>query len=194
MDDASRGTAAAFSHPILEGARIRLREHRAADYADFFALHSDPAVMRYWSFPAWTDRAQGRDYHQASIDGRDPEQMLCWAIAGKDDDRLIGACTLFAIHREQGRAELGYALQSPHWGRGLGGEALRLLIDYAFNGLGLRRLEADADPRNTNSCGILEHLGFAREGLLRERWCVAGELQDAALYGLLAREWLSRAP
>ena len=38
---------------------------------------------------------------------------------------------------------------------------------------------------------LLEKLGFVREGFLRERWHVAGEIQDAAFYGLLAREWSS---
>lgn len=191
MDDA---TETPFQRPTLEGQRLRLRPYREDDYAQFYVLHSDEKVMRYWSFPAWTDPAQGRDYFAASIGGNDPERLLCWAIADADSDRLIGGLTLFAINRPQGRAELGYALQSAHWGRGLASEALGLAITCAFGGLGLRRLEADADPRNAGSCGLLERLGFTREGLLRERWRVNGELQDSALYGLLAREWLSRAP
>lgn len=189
MDDA---TEIPPRHPVLEGSRVRLRPYRDDDYAAFFVLHSDEKVMRYWSFPAWTDPAQGRDYFQASIDGRDPEHMLCWAIADAASDQLRGAFTLFAINRAQGRAEIGYALQSAHWGRGLASEALGLAFDYAFGVLGLRRLEADADPRNASSCGLLERLGFNREGVLRERWQVDGELQDSALYGLLAREWLAR--
>jgi RimJ/RimL family protein N-acetyltransferase len=56
--------------------------------------------------------------------------------------------------------------------------------------MGLRRLEADVDPRNTASIHTLERLGFQREGFLRERWQVNGEIQDALFYGLLRREWL----
>lgn len=185
MDDASKTP---LQRPALEGARVRLRPYREDDYAEFYALHSDEKVMRYWSFPAWTDPAQGRDYFEASIGGNDPERMLCWAIADSRSDRLLGALTVFAINRAQGRAEIGYALQSAHWGRGLASEALGLAFDYAFGVLGLRRLEADADPRNAGSCGLLERLGFTREGVLRERWLVNGELQDSAMYGLLARE------
>jgi RimJ/RimL family protein N-acetyltransferase len=68
-------------------------------------------------------------------------------------------------------------------------EALGALLDWAFADLGLRRIEADVDPRNAASIRTLEHLGFVREGYLRERWNVAGEVQDALFYGLLAREW-----
>ena len=53
-------------------------------------------------------------------------------------------------------------------------------------------LEADVDPKNASSLRILERMGFQREGLLRERWNVGGEIQDSVVLGLLAREW--RAP
>ena len=69
------------------------------------------------------------------------------------------------------------------------GEALAALIDHAFGVLKLRRLEADVDPNNAGSLRILDRMGFRREGLLRERWNVAGEIQDSVVLGLLAREW-----
>jgi RimJ/RimL family protein N-acetyltransferase len=71
-------------------------------------------------------------------------------------------------------------------------EALGALFDYAFRTLALRRLEADVDPRNAASLGLIRSLGFRQEGLLRERWNVAGEIQDTAFLGLLAREWQER--
>lgn len=184
--------AAGAPLPQLEGPRIRLRAFREDDLDDLFAVHSDPRVMRYWSFPAWTGRAQARERLVSAIAGRDPDRLLCWAIAGRADDRLIGGVTLFAIDRAQGRAEIGYSLGSAHWGQGLAQEAMRLALDHAFDGLGLRRVEADIDPRNTASCRLTERLGFVLEGRLRERWQVQGEVSDTALYGLLAREWRSR--
>lgn len=178
--------------PVLEGDGLRLRGFRDGDLQDFFELHADPQVMRYWSFPAWIDPAQARERFASAIAGRDAGRMLCWAIAEAASDRLVGSATLFAIDRIQGRAEIGYALRASYWGRGHAGNALRMVLDHAFGMLALRRIEADADPRNERSCRLLERLGFVREGLLRERWQVAGELQDAALYGLLARDWRAR--
>jgi RimJ/RimL family protein N-acetyltransferase len=72
-------------------------------------------------------------------------------------------------------------------------EAVSALIAYAFDDLKLNRLEADIDPENLPSAKGLEKLGFAREGLLRERWIVAGKVSDSALFGLLARERPPRA-
>jgi RimJ/RimL family protein N-acetyltransferase len=71
-------------------------------------------------------------------------------------------------------------------------EALRRMLDIAFVQFELNRIEADIDPRNTASARSLERAGFAREGLLRERWIVNGEVSDSALYGLLRKDWQSR--
>lgn len=175
--------------PVLAGERIRLRGFREDDLHDLYAVHSDVEVMRYWSFPAWTELSQARERLANARAGRDAERLLCWAIADRDDDRVIGGVTLFAIDRAQGRAEIGYSLRSDQWGRGLAREALQLALAHAFDTLGLRRVEADIDPRNTRSCGLAERMGFVREGVLRERWLVADALQDSAMYGLLARDW-----
>jgi [ribosomal protein S5]-alanine N-acetyltransferase len=59
------------------------------------------------------------------------------------------------------------------------------LIEHGLTQLSLRRLEADIDPRNNASAGVLEGAGFVREGSLRERWVIGDEVSDTALYGLL---------
>ena len=70
-------------------------------------------------------------------------------------------------------------------------EALQALLGFAFHALDLNRLEADIDPRNHASARTLERLGFQREGHMRERWIVKGEVTDTWWYGLLRREWLA---
>lgn len=175
--------------PALAGQRVSLRGFREDDFDDLFALHSDPRVMRYWSFPAWTEKAQAGDYFARALAARDPDDMLCWVMTSADSEQLIGTTTLYAINRKQGRAEIGYALGSAHWGKGLAREAVALALDHAFDALGLRRVEADVDPRNTGSMRLMQALGFQQEGLMRERWQVGDEITDSAWFGLLAREW-----
>lgn len=178
--------------PRLAGRRVALRGFRRKDFTALFGLHSDPQVMRYWSFPAWTECAQARGYFARALNGNDPDTMLCWAITLPPSDLLVGTTTLFSIDRGQGRAEIGYALGSDRWGKGLAREAVALALDHAFDALGLRRVEADVDPRNAGSMRLLESLGFRQEGLLRERWHVGDEVTDSAWFGLLAREWRER--
>ena len=175
--------------PELRSARLRLREVRTDDAPALFAIHSDPQVMRYWSYPAWTQAAQA-EQKVADIQRQRRElDILVWTIADAGTDRLIGTSAVFAIDLAQGRAEIGYSLHRDWHGRGLASETLRLILRYLFDELGLRRIEADADPRNAASCRLLEKLGFVREGLLRERWHVNGELSDSLIYGLLRSEF-----
>lgn len=185
--------AATDGLPVLDSARVRLRGVEARDFNAFYAVHSDPQAMRYWCFPAWTAPEQGRAYFDTACRSRDPARMLCWVIVHAADDRPIGAATLCDIERDQGRASIGYVLGRAHWGRGLAREAVSQVLAHAFDTLALRRIEADIDPRNAASCRLAERLGFKREGLLRERWHIAGECCDTALYGLLAREFVRGA-
>lgn len=175
--------------PELHSARLRLREVRNEDAPALFGIHSDPEVMRYWSYPAWTELAQAEQKIADILRQRREEQILVWAIADARSDQLIGTSAVFALDRTQGRAEIGYSLHRDAQGKGLASEALRLILRHLFDELQLRRVEADADPRNTASCRLLERLGFIREGLLRERWHVNGETCDTTFYGLLRRDF-----
>jgi RimJ/RimL family protein N-acetyltransferase len=176
--------------PTLESARLRLRAYRNSDAEAMFRLYSDPRVMRYWSFPPWTEREQADAYLRRALGEMVEGRVLPWAIASRADDKLVGTVTLFALDAVQGRAEIGYSLDPKLQGQGLASEALRMALGHAIDTMRLRRVEADVDPRNAPSCRLLERLGFRLEGLLRSRWRVAGEICDTALYGLLAPEFV----
>jgi RimJ/RimL family protein N-acetyltransferase len=172
--------------PRLIGSRVWLRAPHEGDVDALFELFGDPATMRYWSRPPMRERGEARARLQEMRAAFAARTHLAWVIALADGDACVGTCTLFAIDLDHRRAEIGYALSSRLWGRGLAREALTLARDFAFGPLALARLEADIDPRNSASIALAERLGFEREGLLRARWRVAGEVQDSAIYGLLA--------
>ncbi|MGC4044126.1 MAG: GNAT family N-acetyltransferase [Armatimonas sp.] len=176
--------------PSLPGKRVCLRALEESDVDAIFRLFSDPEAMRYWSFPAYTERAQAEEHLARHTERINDGNVIAWGIA--KDQELIGTVALHKLDFEQGRCELGYMLGRSHWGQGLASEAISLALDYAFGRLHLRRLEADIDPRNTASQKLLEKLGFQQEGYLRERWNVEGEISDSALFGLLRREWEAR--
>lgn len=176
----------------LETPRLVLRPLVDADAAALMAVFSNAEVMRYWATPAWTDPAQAQGFIARSREAMDRGDALRLGLVRRDDGRLIGQCTLFDLVFPSARAEVGYTMARDAWGAGFMHEALVALLGHGFGALGLRRVEADIDPRNTPSARSLERLGFTREGLLRERWQVGGEISDSALYGLLAREWVAR--
>jgi len=177
--------------PTIIAPRVALRWLTDADVEALYAIFSHSTVMRYWSTAPMSELEQARKLVADVHEGFRARRLFQWGVARLEDDRIIGTCTLFAIQESQGRAEIGYALGHDHWGRGYMNEALTALVGFAFETLELRRLEADVDPQNSGSIKALERLGFQREGLLRERWKVNGELQDSVFLGLLQSEWRS---
>ncbi len=175
--------------PTITTTRLTLRRISLDDVDAMFEVFSNVEVMRYWSTPPLTDRAGALELVNEIHDSFAQQVMLKWGVARRADNHLIGTTTLYNLDFTNRRAEVGYALGRRHWGQGYMHEALQALLAYAFETLDLRRLEADVDPRNEASIQTLERLGFQREGFLRERWEVGGEIQDALFYGLLRPEW-----
>jgi RimJ/RimL family protein N-acetyltransferase len=176
--------------PIINTPRLVLRWISDNDIDSLYEIFSDPQVMRYWSTVPLPNLEAAAELQREIAEGNESERMLKWGLALGDSDKVIGTTTLFNLNLDNGRAELGYAMGRAYWGKGYMHEALKALVSHAFETMNLRRLEADVDPRNGASIRSLERLGFQREGFLRERWHVNGEIQDAHFYGLLRREWL----
>jgi ribosomal-protein-alanine N-acetyltransferase len=174
----------------IDAQRVRLRTIAESDLEQLYAIFSDPKVMRYWSTPPLESIEEARTLLKEIQAGNQERTMLKWGVALKSTDIMIGTVTLFNLDQAQGRAEIGYAQARAYWGQGYIHEALQSLLTYTFEEMKLRRIEADVDPRNAASIKTLERLGFQKEGFLRERWHVGGEIQDALFYGLLEREWL----
>ena len=175
--------------PRINTSRLSLRAISAEDVDDFYAVYSNPEVMRYWSTPPLANKEAASKLINEILEDVERHEILKWGIAMQPDDKLIGSVTLFHMDFTHRRAEIGYALGRAHWGNGYMQEALRAVLNYAFETLNLHRIEADVDPRNDGSVRTLERLGFQREGYLRERWQVNGEIQDAFFYGLLRPDW-----
>jgi len=175
--------------PTIHATRVSLRELTERDVDSLYTIFSDPNVMRYWSSTPFEDRDAAKKLLGEIQDGFARRQIFQWGIARRTDDVIIGTNTLFRLESNRHRAEIGFALGGEHWGKGYMQESLNALLGYAFSEMTLHRLEADVDPRNERSIKTLEQLGFQKEGYLRERWKVNGEIQDAIFYGLLRREW-----
>lgn len=180
------------SFPTIYATRVCLRRMTEEDVDSLYRIFSNPEVMRYWSTPPLPDRNAALQHLRGAHDNFNSRRTLNWGIARKADDLLIGTCTLFNFNFDSRRAEIGYALDRDCWRQGYMQEALTALVNYAFNELELHRLEADVDPRNVASIRTVERLGFQQEGYLRQRWQVAGEIQDALFFGLLKPEWEQR--
>lgn len=177
--------------PVLRGERIVLRGPRDDDADGLFALFSEPQVMRYWSRPPMRERDEARSLIEGIRKNQRERTMFNWMIADADD-AVVGSCTLFQFDANHRRAELGYALHPSQWGRGVAREAATLALDWAFDTLGLHRVDAGIDPDNAASRTLLHRLGFVTEGLQRESFFVGDRVTDSEQLGLLASDWRAR--
>jgi RimJ/RimL family protein N-acetyltransferase len=176
--------------PTLDAGLVRLRWLTVSDVPALFTIFGDPEVTRYWGHDALPNLAAAETlladiHHQFHL-----RSLFQWGVEAVESGELVGTCTLATLHRSHRHAELGFALGKAFWGRGYMRAALPVLLRFAFERLGLHRVMADTDPRNTRSIRMLEWLGFRREGYLREHYCCGGEMQDAVVYGLLRSEFV----
>ena len=175
--------------PVINATRVRLRHLENSDTDSLFEIFSDAETLRFWSWKPYTERAQAVKLLEEIHEGFRQKTLYQWGIALKTNDKVIGTTTLFRLDDQSRRAEIGYILNRRFWGSGYVNEGLTALLDFAFEKMNLHRVEADIEPRNQASVKTVERLGFQREGLLRERWIVGGEIQDSLFYGLLESDW-----
>lgn len=179
-----------FKPVSIDTKRLRLRPLRQEDASVFFEVWSDPEAMRYFSFLPMQDIGQAQARVADKLQSLNDGSSVTCVIELADTGKVLGDCALFNGVAHSQRAEIGFCLGRKFWGNGYMVEAASALIEHGFKNVGLRRIEADVDPRNLSSIQLLERLGFRREGHLRERWIIGGEVMDTALYGLLRSDWL----
>lgn len=103
-------------------------------------------------------------------------------------DEYCGSVGLH-IEREHGRAEIGYWIGVPYWGRGYCSEAAQAVVAYGFAELGLNRIFATVFAGNSASRRVAERAGMKYEGCMRQHVNKWGRLLDVEIYGLLAADW-----
>jgi ribosomal-protein-alanine N-acetyltransferase len=175
--------------PRIATDRLLLRECSDADAADILRFRGDREVQKYNTDPM-RDEIEARGLIRTMSAWYVTRQAIQWGITLPNEDRVIGICGLHDWSRRHRRAYVGYDLAREFWSQGLGREAMRAVLRFAFDHLALNRLEAITIAENTRSIRLLEALGFQREGLRREYTIEAdGAYHGSAIYGLLRHEY-----
>ena len=175
--------------PLLTGNLVSLRELRASDAPALFAALTSQQVSKFISPPPATVEGFGRFINWA-IRQRQSGQYLCFAIVPHGSDTPVGIFQVRSLEPAFGTAEWGFALASECWGTGMFTDGATLVIDFAFDVLGVHRLEARAALKNGRGNGALRKLGAVQEGVLRRSFLRNGEYLDQALWTILQDEWL----
>jgi RimJ/RimL family protein N-acetyltransferase len=174
--------------PALNGKHVTLRELRSSDAASLFALLTTDEVARFISPPPTTIEGFERFIawaHEQRLSGA----YVCFAVTLQGFDTAIG---IFQVRQHDtgfNTAEWGFALGSAFWGTGIFTESAKLVVEFAFETLGVRRLEARAAVLNGRGNGALLKLGAVQECVLRKSFVKNGQVLDQVLYAILEDDW-----
>jgi RimJ/RimL family protein N-acetyltransferase len=175
--------------PVLSGACVTLRELRKTDAAPLFALLTTEEVARFISPPPSTVEGFERFIDWARRQ-RAAGTYTCFAVTLKGFDTAIG---IFQIRGSETAgfetAEWGFAIGSPFWGTGVFQEGAEMVLEFAFDTLNVRRMEARAAVQNGRGNGALLKLGAVQEAVLRRSFTKNGRTYDQVLFAILERDW-----
>jgi RimJ/RimL family protein N-acetyltransferase len=135
-------------------------------------------------------RPVGEGAHLAWFESRQHDRDgVIFAIRPLQDDRLVGYCQLVNVQWVHRSAELRIRLGTEaDRGRGFGTDAVRLLVEFAFRDLNLRRVFVHVFADNTRAARVYEKVGFVREGVLREAVYIDARYVDIVVMGILRPE------
>jgi [ribosomal protein S5]-alanine N-acetyltransferase len=174
--------------PVLTAGSVTLRELRASDAPSLLAMLATEEVARFISPPpttvegferfiAWTHRE------------REAGNYVCFGIVPEGMQDAIGIFQVRQLEPGFGTAEWGFAMGSAFWGSGIFVEGARLVVDFAFETVGVHRLEARAAVKNGRGNAALRKIGAIQEGILRRSFLRNGEYLDQALWTILDSDW-----
>ena len=189
----TRSTTAAVSSdwktqlPVLQAKGITLRELRVSDASSLLALLTTEEVTRFISPPPTTIDGFERFIQWAQRE-REAGRYVCFAVVPAGCDTAVGLFQIRQLDPTFGTAEWGFALGSAFWGSGLFVSGAELMIDFAFDVIGVHRLEARAAVENGRGNGALRKIGAVQEGVLRKSFLRNGRFLDQALWAILPED------
>ena len=175
------------SFPVLGTERLLLRQVAEEDSEGVFRCYSCPALMEFVGEPLTEpDSVEGlvSEYAAGIKDG----SSIIWALEERGSGSFAGTAGFEEFSFLDFRGTLGFTLLGEFQGRGLMTEALRRIVDYGFEELGLERIEALVAAENHRSVKLLTAMGFTLEGVHRKRVFFAGRFHDHATLAVVRED------
>ena len=175
--------------PLLTSERLQFRRLNEEDVHEVFELRSNPETMKYIPRPLATSKDDALAHIKLINDNIDTNSDINWAVTEKGNNKCIGIMGFYRTQPENYRTELGYMISPEHHNKGYVTEAVRTLLDYAFNQLNFHSIEAVIDPENIASERVLQKNGFVKEAHFVENGFYNGKFMDTVIYSLLKRNF-----
>jgi [ribosomal protein S5]-alanine N-acetyltransferase len=177
--------------PLLAGESITLRELQLSDAPTLFAMLSTEEVSRFISPPPTTVEGYER-FIEWTQRKRAAGELVCFGIVPHGMTQAVGIIQVRSLEKGFDTAEWGFALGSPFWGNGMFVEGAQMVLDFAFEQIGVHRMEARCAVHNGRGNGALHKLGAVREVRLRKSFVKNGVHYDQFLAVILDTDWAMR--
>ncbi len=146
--------------PYLTTKRLTLRQLEVSDEQAIFTLRSDRTVNKYLNRQPSKTIEDARDFINTVNENIDKNENLYWAITLRDKNILVGTICIFGFSDDNNTCEIGYELLTDFQGQGMMQEAVEKVIDYAFNAIKIKKIEAFLHKDNQRSIKLLEKFTF----------------------------------
>jgi len=173
--------------PVLQAKGITLRELRVSGAPSLLAMLTTEEVSRFISPPPTTIEGFERFILWAQRE-RAAGRYACFEVLPDGYDTAVGLFQIRQLDPTFGTAEWGFALGSAFWGSGLFVSGAELMLDFAFDVIGVHRLEARAAVENGRGNGALRKIGAVQEGILRKSFVRNGRQMDQSLWAILPED------
>jgi RimJ/RimL family protein N-acetyltransferase len=174
---------------LFRGKLVRLAAPQPEDNAAFAQWSNDSEYMRQLD----TDYIYPRNaasMQESQARHNDPSHGVVFNIRTLDDDRLIGFVAIHSIEWNNQAGLIAIGIGVPEYrGKGYGGDALRLVLNYGFNELGLYRIGLEVIGSNARAMRAYEKVGFIKEGVKRACVFRDGQRTDVVVMGILRDDW-----
>jgi [ribosomal protein S5]-alanine N-acetyltransferase len=175
--------------PILTSSRLCLRKIVDSDAAALLALRSNKEVMQYIPRPIMQTEEEAVAFVQLLNNVEAKEDGINWAITLMNDEILIGNVCHFNFEKEFLRSEIGYMLSPAHQNKGIMTEAVKMILQYGFEQMGLHSCLAIINESNIASQKVAEKVGMILEGHFKENQIVHGKFTNTNWYSILKRNF-----
>lgn len=178
----------ALSLPITT-RRLHIRDYVAADIPTVFQYVNDPAYWQHQRSEAPT--AQQFEVLLNWVVSEQSPKRLGYFLAAtrKDTGEIVGEAVIKITNPAERQAEIGFGVAPRFWKQGFGTEIAMTALDAAFSHLKMHRVAAQCSPDNKGSIRVLQKIGMAREGLLRDIHHARGKWWSTVIYGVLEHEY-----
>lgn len=178
----------------IETHRLLLRRFRIEDAEEMYEnWASDPEVTKYLTWPTHSSVEISRMVLNDWIPRYEDGGFFNWAIVWKETGSVIGNISVVKVNEAAESGDIGYCMGRAYWGRGIMPEALRAVMGFLFDTVGLNRVAATHAPENPKSGRVMAKAGMIKEGVLRGAGRNNQGICDDVWYAALRDEWKNGA-